>query len=207
MNISLDGARERIISPGHAVVECVSAVWTYKYTNGYTIHLRGPLTAHIWVVQSSQQVAQTTSTAGGPVLVLKFEHLQFDANYHDKYITIDAIAGQKIGKSPHVRNAPTPVMNGIGSQQQQQPDGKDDRIHYERSSIPAEPVNAFGVPQATMRCLEVCILYHHYLRVLTQGCVQLAESVAQMTDLIQFSTENNLGPLRAFIPVIPSSAH
>jgi LIM-domain binding protein len=156
MNISLDGARERIISPGHAVVECVSAVWTYKYSNGYTIHLRGPLTAHVWVVQGSQQQsAQPAPASGQPVLVLRFEHLQFDANYHDKYITIDAILGQKIGKSPHVRNAPTPVMNGISSQQVQQPDGKDDRIHYERSSLPGEPVNAFGVPQATMRCLEV----------------------------------------------------
>lgn len=43
--------------------------------------------------------------------------------------------------------------------------------------IPGEPVNAFGIPQATMRCLE------------------LAESVAQMSDLIVFSKEEGLGPL------------
>ena len=28
-------------------------------------------------------------------------------------------------------------------------------ISYERATIPLEPVNAFGIPQATMRCLEV----------------------------------------------------
>jgi hypothetical protein len=156
MNLTLDGARERIISPGQAVVECVSAVWTYKYTNGYTIHLRGPLTAHIWVTQATQQPAVPAPT--GPALSLKFEHLQFDANYHDKYITIESINGPRTGKSPSMRNPPTPVMmNGMVSQQSQQqpPDNKDDRIHYEWSSLPAEPVNAFGVPQATMRCLEV----------------------------------------------------
>ena len=158
MNITLDGARERIISPGHAVVECVSAIWTYKYTNGYTIHLHGPLTAHIWVVQAPlQQPTQQMSTNTNPPLALKFETLQFDANYHDKYVTIECINGQKIGRSPRERNVPTPVMNGMGpQQQQQQTDGKDDRIYYERSSLPGEPVNAFGVPQATMRCLEVC---------------------------------------------------
>lgn len=151
MSITLDGVRERLVAPGHAVVECVSAVWTYKYNNGYTIHLRGPLTAHVW-----QQPA-TQPTPGNNGYTLKFEHLQFDANYHDKYITIESIAGQRIGKSPHLRNPPTPMMNGMGSQQQQQQqaDGKDDRIHFERSSLPGEPVNAFGVPQATMRCLEV----------------------------------------------------
>jgi hypothetical protein len=101
----------------------------------------------------TQQNTQNAQT-GQPPFTLKIDHLQFDANFHDKYITIDAIVGQRVGKSPNVRNAMTPIMNGIGSQQQQ-PDGKDDRIHFERSSLPGDPVNAFGVPQATMRCLEV----------------------------------------------------
>ncbi|EIM85512.1 uncharacterized protein STEHIDRAFT_37377, partial [Stereum hirsutum FP-91666 SS1] len=49
MTLSLDGARERLYAANHAVVECVGAIWTYKYTNGYTVTLRGPLTAHVLV--------------------------------------------------------------------------------------------------------------------------------------------------------------
>lgn len=126
---------------------------------------------------------------------MKFEHLQFDANVHNKLIQVDAIAGQRIGRSPLIA-AHTPGMNGMGSQ----PDRTQDRVHYERSSIPGEPVNAFGIPQATMRCLEVCV--RHGL-VMVDDCslfsaptFQLAESVAQMTDLIQFSNETGFGPLR-----------
>ena len=37
MSLSLDGARERSIATGHCIVECVAAVWTYRYTNGYTV--------------------------------------------------------------------------------------------------------------------------------------------------------------------------
>ena len=126
---------------------------------------------------------------------MKFEHLQFDANVHHKLIQVDAIVGPKIGRSPLIATF-TPGMNGMGSQ----PDRTQDRIHYERSSIPGEPVNAFGIPQATMRCLEVCVR----TRVppvddcsrFSSPTFQLAESVAQMTDLIQFSTETRLGPLR-----------
>ena len=126
---------------------------------------------------------------------MKFEHLQFDANVHNKLIQVDAIVGPKIGRSPLIA-AYTPGMNGMGSQ----PDRTQDRIHYERSSIPGEPVNAFGIPQATMRCLEVCVSSR--LPVVddcsrfSAPTFQLAESVAQMTDLIQFSGETGLGPLR-----------
>lgn len=59
----------------------------------------------------------------------------------------------------------TPVMNGVTVKTEQGPgqgQGQEEkweessRVVYERASIPSEPVNAFGIPQATMRCLEVC---------------------------------------------------
>jgi len=49
----------------------------------------------------------------------------------------------------------------------------------ERGSLPGEPVNAFGIPQATMRCLE------------------LAESVGAMAELITFSNDEHLGPIES----------
>ena len=147
MSISLDGAREKILGSSHLVVECLTAVWTYRYSNGYTIQLCGPLTAHL-ALSPSMNVAQGTQ----PSFSMKFEHLQFDANVHNKLIQVDSIVGSKIGRSPLIGTY-TPGMNGMGSQ----PDRTQDRVHYDRSSIPGEPVNAFGIPQATMRCLEVRI--------------------------------------------------
>lgn len=56
----------------------------------------------------------------------------------------------------------TPVMNGVTVKTEQgQGQGQEEkweessRVVYERVSLPSEPVNAFGIPQATMRCLEV----------------------------------------------------
>lgn len=149
MSISLDGAREKILGSSHLVVECLTAVWTYKYTNGYTIQLCGPLTAHL-ALSPSMNLAQ----GAPPSFSMKFEHLQFDANVHHKLIQVESIRGSKVGRSP-LMGTYTPGMNGMGSQ----PDRAQDRVHYERSSIPGEPVNAFGIPQATMRCLEVCVYF------------------------------------------------
>ncbi|KAF8554087.1 hypothetical protein OG21DRAFT_1509322 [Imleria badia] len=178
MTLSLDGARERLLAQHHAIVECVSAVWTYKYNNGYTVTLRGPLTVHVFIVPLTNhaQPQQTPYT-------LKFEHLQFDAHTHEKFISLDGIAGQRAvetPRTPRVRNAPTPSPNGASVGQREEDRQWDEpRILIDNASIPGEPVNAFGIPQATMRCLE------------------LAESVSQMTDLIAFANETQLGPMDA----------
>ena len=155
MSISLDGAREKSLGSSHLVVECLTAVWTYRYQNGYIIQLCGPLTAHL-VLSPSSNVAQ----GAPPSFSMKFEHLQFDANVHHKLILVESIHGSRVGRSPLIGTY-TPGMNGMGSQ----PDRTQDRVHFERSSIPGEPVNAFGIPQATMRCLEVC---DHFL--VASGC-------------------------------------
>ncbi|KAG6873974.1 hypothetical protein C0995_007930 [Termitomyces sp. Mi166 len=204
MTLSLDGARERTYTHGHSMVECINAVWTYKYHNGYTVTLRGPLTAHIVVTTTlppgsapsppSSSVQAQNQQPSASNLVLKFEEFQFDANMHDKYISLDSIQGTRsiIINSPPmlgIRNA-TPLGSGpsgpAGLMRQQQQQIEEDnkrweepRVTIEMASIPGEPVNAFGIPQATMRCLE------------------LAESVSAMADLISFSREQHLGPLEA----------
>lgn len=161
MTLTLDGARERMYSQGHAIVECVAAVWTYKYHNGYTVTLRGPLTAHV-VITSPHPPGSTQASQTSPQYLLKFEDFQFDANFHDKYIALESVQGTRIMESPktprvQARNPPTPTPNGSASQQQLEDDKKweEPRVTIERASIPGEPVNAFGIPQATMRCLEV----------------------------------------------------
>lgn len=150
MTLSLDGARERLVGQGHAVIECVQAVWTYKYHNGYTVTLRGPMTAHVLLYLTGPPMQGNVT---GQPWTLKFDQLQFDANTHDKLINIDAIAGARVD-SPQLSIGPLP--NGAGSPED---DHRYDepRSVIEHASIPVEPVNAFGIPQATMRCLEVCL--------------------------------------------------
>ncbi|PPQ63972.1 hypothetical protein CVT24_009095 [Panaeolus cyanescens] len=181
MTLSLDGARERQFGQGHYVVECVAAIWTYKYTNGYIVTLRGPLTAHVLITLSSPPGQPQTYT-------FKFEELQFDANFHDKYIALDSIAGKRSidgrrtppGSDEGSSNSPAQSASGQSSQSQQHK-WEEPRIMLEGASIPGEPVNAFGIPQATMRCLE------------------LAESVSSMADLITFANETGLGPQGEYI--------
>lgn len=144
------------MSPTHAIVECVTAAWTYRYTNGYTVTLRGPLTAHVILVANNARAAQSSQPFS-----LKFENLEFGANFHDKSISLESIMGHRNPelsppKTPHTRNAPTPTSNGT-TQLASDDDKKweEPRVIIDRASIPGEPVNAFGIPQATMRCLEV----------------------------------------------------
>lgn len=181
MTLSLDGARERLIDQAHAVVECVTAVWTYKYTNGYTVTLRGPLTVHILLYPTMG------SSLGPPHQIqswLKIAHFQFDANIHEKFISLDAITGNRIiepPKTPRPRNNPTPTPNGASGAHRTEEDRQweEHRVTINNASIPGEPVNAFGIPQVTMRCLE------------------LAEGVSQMTELIAFAKETEQGPMEA----------
>ncbi|CDO74192.1 hypothetical protein BN946_scf185043.g244 [Trametes cinnabarina] len=172
MSISLDGGRERLVTATHALVECANAAWTFQYQNGYHITLRGPLSADVVVQPHPPSPPGSVST-----YTLKLERLQFDAFYHDKFIALDAIGGERIAESP--RGMP-PSPGGAANGQAEDPHRFDEaRYIIEHAVVPAEPINAFGIPQATMRCLE------------------LAESVTQMSELIQFSTDTKLGPIDA----------
>lgn len=191
MTLTMDGARERMYSHGHSVVECVTAVWTYKYTNGYTVMLRGPLTVHV-VITSAHPPGSTPPPGGGGYL-LRFEEFQFDATLHDKCISLDAIVGQReseLPSTPRLLKPPTPGgLQGDDPGKYEEP-----RTLISQASIPGEPVNAFGIPQATMRCLEVCPYDRSIFHTLLMVYLQLAESVTAMSELIAFSAEGGLGP-------------
>ncbi|KAI6035644.1 LIM-domain binding protein-domain-containing protein [Pisolithus orientalis] len=196
MSLSLDGARERLVTQTHGVVECVSAIWTYKYDNGYTVTLRGPLTVHILLLPVPGSATQSFQCS------LKIEHFQFDANLHEKFISLDAITGTRAiesPKTPRVRNNPTPGPNGAplpGSHRTEEDrQWEEPRVLIRDASLPGEPVNAFGIPQVTMRCLEVSH-QHASNDSIFRDCdaLQLAEGVSQMTELIAFARETDQGP-------------
>lgn len=159
MSLSLDGARERLLSQNRAVIECVTAAWTYKYTNGYTVTLRGPLTAHIILVPNTARNQPGVQASSAP-FTLKFDSLDFGANFHDKSISLESILGMRNPessppKTPHQRSAPTPNSIAGSSSLDEDKKWEEPRVTIDHAYIPGEPVNAFGIPQATMRCLEV----------------------------------------------------
>ncbi|KAK1216482.1 hypothetical protein PQX77_020899 [Marasmius sp. AFHP31] len=181
-----DGARERLFDYGHAVVECVSAVWTYKYNNGYTVLLKGPMTVHV-VITTAQPTASghhPHHQLGGNYH-LKFENFEFEAKSHEKFIALDSIGGTRSPESPKLarlgsgRHLANGMSDSVMDQDDEEKKWDDPRVVIERGTIPSEPVNAFGIPQATMRCLE------------------LSDSCADMADLIAYSAEHELGPMDA----------
>ncbi len=138
----------------HGLVECPAAQWIFRYTNGYNITLSGPLTAEIVVLPLP--ATQTSSQPQLQQYILKLEKLVFDAMTHDKYLAVDAIQGIRIPDSPQgAAMSPGAIGNPNGTPDD--PNKYEEPRHiYESVVIPAEPINAFGIPQATMRCLEVC---------------------------------------------------
>lgn len=180
MTLTLDGARERTnpAYPGRAFVECITAIWTYRYTNGYTVMLKGPLT----VTAILTQVTPPGNTSQVPQYIWKFDDFTFDANAHEKFISLEYIHGNRvIDRTPPSYAVSMPGMSTQAQMQQHHIEEdkrcEEPRVLIDHGSIPGEPVNAFGIPQATMRCLE------------------LAESVSSMADLIAFANETQLGPL------------
>ncbi|KAI0346946.1 hypothetical protein BDW22DRAFT_1425038 [Trametopsis cervina] len=181
MTLSLDGARERQAGPTHGVVECIMAVWTYKYHNGWTVTLRGPMTAHVLAIPN---VPSPNPSYAPGTYTLKFDQLQFDAQTFEKLITAERLA-PNFPNSPGMPSVPLPAGEAPTSQTESvvtmdsSRPYEDPRWKVDRVMLPMIPINGFGIPQATMRCLE------------------LAESVTQMSDLIQFSVHRNLGPKQA----------
>ncbi|KZT74462.1 hypothetical protein DAEQUDRAFT_807589 [Daedalea quercina L-15889] len=169
MSLSLDGARERASSSTQAIVECPDALWTFRYQNGFSVVLKGPFTAHVVLVAEPPPQTQPPQVPTPPNYALRIENMIFDALTHEKLINIDSIEGTRMASSPSAAMSFGDV----------DPRLEEPRTIIERAVYPAEPINAFGIPQATMRCLE------------------LAESVTQMGDLIQFSATQQLGPRQA----------
>lgn len=153
MSINLDGARERIGSPTHGIVECVQAVWTYKYDDGWTIKLKGPMTAHVIVIPNTSTVPGGQATGS---YTLKFDQIQFDAKNYERLLAIETFI-PKIPLSPPEQNTPLPEDEAHNNEEPRRVQvGEKEYWQLNSVTVPVSPINAFGIPQATMRCLEVC---------------------------------------------------
>lgn len=152
MSFTLDNAAESPGRGGTSMIECPNAAWTYRYDNGYTVVLKGPLIVSAQFVPSA-----------GNRYTIKFDSIRFDAYEHEKSLSIDAIIGHRseptLTPTPRIRNAnipgATPNMAHAEDSRSSSQAQDEFRIIIEKANIPTEPVNAFGIPQATMRCLEV----------------------------------------------------
>ncbi len=209
MSISIDGARERpFIHQQYPypsiLVDCPEAVWTYRYRTGYIVTLKGTLTAQLYLVPPV-----VGSKGVGPQF--KFENITFESKTHEKSLKLDAILGVRSDATPISQNVTPRIKHEmVGGQQSASPEGEgtgtsggrnddgiEQRIVIDRATIPVEPVNAFGIPQATMRCLEVSDFSEIFgcsESLTPQQYAQLAESVGQMSELVVFSRHNGISP-------------
>ncbi|KAI6023185.1 hypothetical protein PISMIDRAFT_335889 [Pisolithus microcarpus 441] len=181
MTFSFEDTCERLVDQALTVVECGTALWTYNYTNGYIVTLRGPLVVHMLLCPipgSSSTPPQRLQHS------LKIGHFQFDANTHEKFIFLNAITGSRIiapPMTPKARNDHMPSPNSAPDSHRTKGDEKweEHRVLINNASMPGAPVNLFGIPQMTMRSLEI------------------AEGVTHMTELMAFARENDQGPIEA----------
>lgn len=157
--IHLEGPEERP-GVGASMLECNNAHWTYHYRSGYIVTLRGNLSVTL-VATPGANSPQQNGAQPLPPAMYKFDSLTFNAKTHDKSIRVERIEGRRHearDRPPAVKNEPSPMsMSGSSPPQQLEDLGQDSNrvIPLEDALIPSEPVNAFGIPQAAMRCLEV----------------------------------------------------
>lgn len=153
MSLAFNGARERLQDTNHCVIECPEAIWTFFFSSGYTVTLKGPFTAHIHASPHSPDLPPPIP--GHPNKNLRIDEMHFEAKLQYKSVSLDAIQGNRMPE-PHKPITPTPLGNPHMEEQIRQLE--DPRIHIVNANLPGEPINAFGIPQATMRCLEVSII-------------------------------------------------
>ncbi|THG95654.1 hypothetical protein EW145_g7919 [Phellinidium pouzarii] len=194
MAISLENAKERFVQSLYpasytSVVDCPNAVWTFRYTNGYIVTLRGTLSATlVTFTNTASSLMQTGVNGAGPPppqYIHKFENITFNSKTHEKALRVEAIEGKRrdpVTRTPKMKAEPSPGSSTIASTSSSPPQDEERGsgefvVYIDEAAIPVEPVNAFGIPQATMRCLE------------------LAESVGHMSELMEFSRHMKVGPL------------
>lgn len=162
MNLVLDGARERSIAPGTSIIDCPEAQWIWRFYDGHVVILRGAFSCQISAFHNSQ------ATSDQLPYTLKFESMSFDSNSHDRLITLESIKGtrgvENLQKTPSTttQGSPEGTLSSSGGSAST---GKvedavdrlfdDPRVMIDHALLPPEPINSFGIPQASMRCLEV----------------------------------------------------
>jgi hypothetical protein len=159
MNLVLNSARERMLHPGTSFVECPSAQWIWRFYDGHVVTLQGTFSCQISAYHDPEAPPDHPYT-------LKFDHLAFESNTHEKCIALNAIRGtrslENIQRTPATTtqgspdNASSSSNNTIKTEEgvDRAPD-PEPRLVIEHAVLPSEPVNSFGIPQASMRCLEV----------------------------------------------------
>jgi hypothetical protein len=150
MKLSFSGAREHVVEPNYAIVQCDSAMWTYQFYNGYIVTHHGPFAAHVFGIPDASQNGAPVESAPHSAFSLKIHHIQFDSDRYEMHYSADGIPGSwlDVNKIPQVLNPPT-------SSQRDDERSEEPWIPYEYQPIPEKPVNNFGIPQATLRVLEV----------------------------------------------------
>ncbi|KAF9518431.1 hypothetical protein BS47DRAFT_1289760, partial [Hydnum rufescens UP504] len=205
ITLTLDGVTEHVIAAGEGKVDCQEASWMFTFDTGYVITLRGPLHAIIHVVPAINPLPSPA-----PAHSLKFQRMVFSSNKLEKHIDLDAVIGDRkpglpMNRRPHLPNGingstamPSPTLSAGVPYPPGDPRAETRWIVIDNAQLPADPVNAFGIPEATMRSLEVSQQSHFPPRdtgrKLTAVDSKFTETFTPLDELIQMSIDQKLGP-------------
>jgi hypothetical protein len=184
MSLHIQDADEAGGQPNELKVNCDNATWKWRFKNGFMVEMRGALVA-CWAIRGKDRSVEQHFEPRTPRdketnFVLKLQHLRFDSDYHEKYFSTSSVACDRDPEpmlppampAPRVRG-PNPYQDSI---QRRQADDRafqesNKRVIFHQAILPTEPVNHFGVPQGTMRCLEVsAIVCQSALWIRTTHC-------------------------------------
>ncbi|KAI5474835.1 LIM binding protein [Pseudohyphozyma bogoriensis] len=177
-----------------------SALWSSNFEQGVKVELEGSLNVH-FVVTADRDAAGGAGVLKG----LKIEAIDFQSRGHEEYFAKESILYEQVekfvvegrggeeGVGGGLEDSPTigkkkkgAAITGVGagtrrrsqtSKEEEEESAKS--VRFERRLLPISPVGSFGITEMGMRCLEI------------------AESVAQLQDLMGFAQEARIGPIEA----------
>jgi len=199
--------------PAHVgfLLEADDVSWTTKYQVGSHVELNGRLTVHFVVAGPGP---------GLNAVALRIESLHFESSGREQFVSREAIVHERVerlvetgggldaavkrkrdeeqdardekegsGKKGKRGSIGTRRKSQLAEEEEQEKRRRDgweterwdglEGIAYDRLRIEDSEVGAFGLPEMGMRCLEI------------------AESVAQLQDLITYSIDHHLGPIQS----------
>lgn len=182
------------------------ATWTSRFDNGSRVDLRGFLRAHCVVTESRG---------------LKIESIEFQSKHWDEVFVREMMAFEKVERML----AENAGGGGGGGDDDNNNNGggrpplkrkrsaTTDQVDFEQRTngllpasidklvLPPPKVGSFGITEMGMRCLEVSLTFCSTKRAtaqLTRVCgIQIAESVANLQDLIKYSLDTGAGPVES----------
>ncbi|CUA70271.1 Formin-like protein 5 [Rhizoctonia solani] len=179
MSLGLNGAMETTHDCQNENLESristLNAVWRYELDNGWIVEHNGPVKIHLVAEQVQAQGEQ-------PFYKLKIEDMTCNAPTTSYYFRADRIEGNLIqGPSRDVGPMTPRISPGLAARQTGEPVGDpnhglpdehgtgmehEERLVYDKASLPPKPFQTYGLPAAVWRLLAMSACVHELVPVM-----------------------------------------